>query len=144
MPTATIDKIGIDYPTLHSGTSGAYCTFVKIGERGLKLYKCRDQRDKHYRYQSELSAQSLAPAEYGCVDCELPDGSMLYAYWTEIADVAEDVHQTDWVEYDDCPVFRDLCDRLYAADYPWNDDHTGNWGYVDNGTRAVIIDTGGY
>jgi hypothetical protein len=144
MSTATIDTISITYKMLATAQSGAYCKFVRIGNRGLKCYNSPKERDRHYHHQSELAAQSLAPAEYGCVDCTLPDGSVKYAYWTEIADVAEDVHGVDWFETGECAAYDDLCEKLYRADYPWNDDHTGNWGYVDNGSRAVIIDTPGY
>jgi hypothetical protein len=147
MSTATIDTTLLTYAELNSGKAGAYCTFVKIGSRGLKCYKCRDQRDKHYRFQSELSEAYLAPATFGTTDCVLPDGSVRFAYWTDCVEVAEDRHCTDWIEMTDCKAYAELIDDLEEYGYPWNDDHTGNFGYVknDDGTeRAVIIDTGGY
>jgi len=147
MSTATIGRIDtttLSYDLLNSGRTGAYCTFVKIGSRGLKTYKSENERDRHYQHQLDLSLASLAPETFGTIDCMLHDGSMRYAYWTECAECADDVHNDEWVERKDCAVLAELQDRLEEFGYPWNDDHSGNWGYVDDRKRAVIIDTPGY
>ena len=147
MPTATTDKIVITYADLESAESGIDCRFIIIGKRGLKCYRCHNERDRHYRYQTDLADCNDAPDTYGCVDVELTDGSVLYAYWTEIAVCASEVYATDYSNPKRQTDTDDLMGRLESAGYDWNDDHVGNWGYVKRNGRddhPVLIDCPGY
>jgi len=123
-----------------SENRGVYATFLKVGNRGLKCYNSPESRDQHYRYQRTLANKGLAPYCDDCVDMTLPDGSVKYAYWSGLAEVAMDRYDGElFVNNEDC---RDLKARLGDAGYDWHDDHSGNWGYVNG--RAVLIDCSGY
>ena len=89
--TATIEStgIGVTYEKLReSSESGVYATFLIIGNRGLKCYRTQESRDQHYRHQRNLANKGLAPFCDDCVDVTMPDGSVKYAYWTGLAEVA--------------------------------------------------------
>ena len=127
---------------LNVAESGTTCRFVKIGTIGLKCYNCRDHRNRQFDGQSSLADCMLAPGCWDCIDIVMPDGSVKYAFWTDIAECAVERYGMDYSN----PAWRDdrddLKGRLGCAGYNWNDDDLGNWGYY-NGC-AVLIDCPGY
>jgi len=141
-PVASTD-IGVTYEKISSSSEfGNQATFLKVGNRGLKCYKSEYARNMHYRYQRKLSVIGLAPFVDDCVDVTMPDGSVKYAYWSGLADVAYEVFHNDYSNPKRGADHTDLKDRLEDANYDWCDDHDGNWGYVNG--RAVLIDCAGY
>jgi len=124
---------------------GADCTFIQVGDRGLKCYNNSNIRDRFYRLQRSLAAKGLAPACDDCVEVKIDTscgGRTVYAFWSVCADVACDVYATTNRSPKRLTDRDDLKDRLLRAGYSWLDIHDGNWGYING--RAVLIDVAGY
>ncbi len=140
----TVDRISYgDF--FNKGRSGAMATFVPVSPTvGVKLYRDEDTCRSHYAGQADLADCDLAPE---CWDCSLftfSDGSTMWGYYTEIAEVACDI---DWDEYGERCRSADreeLRENLACVGYEWEDDHSGNWGYSVSRGNAVLIDCPGY
>lgn len=146
----------------YQSPSGCQCVFLKFGNKGIKVYRDRDERDLSYANQFRLASMGLAPKCYFKAEIEVegrngnPDWHG-YAFETELAEVKASVikpEKPSWNEDDgnqaewDCyrkksrrfeSAISGLKAKLEDAGCRWVDDHSGNIGFLADGT-AVIID----
>jgi len=122
---------------LSNSPNGCDCTFVKIGGAGLKCYNDSEQRDRQYQLQQWFALRGLAPRAWFSFDFEGPDGSTIYAYYSEIVEVkGHDDYENKW--YRAASDLRVELEEKFGIN--WTDDHGGNVGH--NGERFVLIDLG--
>ena len=149
--------LSVSGETYDNSPSGCQCHFIRFGDKGIKVYRSREERDKSYNNQYRLSCIGLAPKCYFKADVEITGRNSWhgYAFETELADCRgsvkrpkldrwhSDACKDEWAEYDkECRRFNealnDLGDRLREAGCTWEDDHSGNVGFIDG--RAVLVD----
>ena len=121
---------------LSSSPSGCDCTFVKIGNSGMKIYREQKHRDRQFDLQGKFHKHGLAPQCWFSFDFKGPNGQTLYAYYSEVAETQ------DTLGYDRC---RDLIARLRDRvenefGVKWGDHHADNVGVLNG--ADVIIDFG--
>ncbi len=135
---------------------GCQCFFVKLGNRGLKVYRTPEERDQAYSNQVWLHSKGLAPRAYfkGKVlikDCAVGHGfedRETYCYESELAEVfswkyrkENDLSYEDYAKYVDRfeDASTEIKRKLRKLDIMWYDDGRCNVGFVDG--QAVLIDT---
>lgn len=131
-----IDKIILDLPV----QTGCYNAFFKINDFiGIKICRNKRQRDIIYNNQLKASKLELGPDVYGKLEV-FYNGSVRYAYLTEIVDVLCD--QPDLDEYqleaicNSCEISALIEDISEVFDF--NDIHDGNIGIKNN--KYICID----
>ena len=154
MSVVTIDRdfnICADSDGFEKSPSGINCTFLKIGNTGLKCYKSEKLRDRSYANQHALSLLSVAPKvglkttvmiNRGGEDCTY------YAHETECAEVHDKARYLELVNNDYAAGmayrnrFEDAASNLKTkleGIITWFDNHGGNVGFDSDG-NAMIID----
>jgi len=122
--------------TLQSSPSGIDCIFVKIGDSGMKIYLDDGTRDLQFDLQTRFHKHGLAPNCWFSFDFKGPNGSMLYAYYSELAET-RDTLGYDMCNDISCELYTEIKDQFGVE---WSDDHAGNVGVLHG--RKVIIDFG--
>ena len=161
MANVTIEpdfSLSIENDDFRQSPNGIACTFLQIGNTGLKLYRSKRSRDLSYSNQLKLSEWGVAPT-VGMKTEVMVKSAMgdrtYYAFETEIVECADRRHHNGLCN-DTSPEgyatsqayikpFRNALCELRAAlegcpEYVnWIDDHTFNVGITSDG-RPVLID----
>ena len=135
---------------------GVYSQFFILDGIGCKTFTDRRGRDDSFWKQDWLHHAGCAPRVGNTFELTL-NGRTVYGHTTEIAETLVSTDGKANENADGCCVFKqfderkdrdevrsdvaDCMDRLHDAGCYWEDNHPGNFGYVNS--RIVIIDCGG-
>ena len=129
-------------------SSGSTCKFIDLENGyGLKCYKeCYYKNyETAYTVQKYMAERNAAPkvgesikiGDYYCYVTEVIEVMSEYGHDNDYAENKEDLDDDD-SRYQDMQEAEDLFAESNEWGYDYLDDHTGNYGYLANGTCVVI------
>jgi hypothetical protein len=141
--TAVLD---IPFETFEHSPNGCQCVFIKIGEKGIKVYRSREERDLSYVNQLKLHRMDLAPGVG--YKCEAKIGGCThYAFETECVEcydskVYSDLGGSERYAYRQrfTDGVAEVAGKMHDAGLIWCDDHNGNVGYDEKTGEWLLID----
>jgi hypothetical protein len=142
---------------IYGSPSGAQCIFIPITDTiGAKIYIDQKERDYSYEWQNTAYENNLGPETHGKfefvteeglynaeMDDNIPAGSVLYGYLTEIVEIVGNL-DIDFMEWEDenQDDIDDLYEELYQLGFKFVDNHVHNLGFKDG--KLIGIDFGTY
>jgi len=132
--------------TFETSPNGCQCVFIRIGNKGLKVYRSIEERDFSYVNQYKLSNMGIAP-RVG-YKCEVTiSGDTHYAFETDCVECYSREVQAD-LGYTAGRAYRErfqagvgiVANKMSEANLRWHDDHTGNIGWCEDRQEWLLID----